>query len=96
MNLSVIDVRGEVLVVSQFTLAASTRKGNRPSFDAAETPDRAKAMYESFVERLKNTGVSVQTGVFAAMMAVSLVNNGPVTIILDSNDPNKPSHHRNR
>jgi D-tyrosyl-tRNA(Tyr) deacylase len=86
MNLSVMDVRGEVLVVSQFTLAASTRKGNRPSFDAAETPDRAKAMYESFVGRLKSTGVNVQTGVFAAMMAVSLVNDGPVTILLDSRE----------
>jgi D-tyrosyl-tRNA(Tyr) deacylase len=86
MNLSVIDVRGEVLVVSQFTLAASTRKGNRPSFDAAETPDRARTMYESFVERLKNTDVNVQTGVFAATMAVSLVNDGPVTILLDSRE----------
>ena len=95
MNHSVIDARGEILVVSQFTLAASTRKGNRPSFDAAETPEKARAMYESFVGRLKNTGVNVQTGVFAATMAVSLVNDGPVTIILDSNDPDNPVHHCN-
>jgi D-tyrosyl-tRNA(Tyr) deacylase len=86
MNLSVIDVRGEVLVVSQFTLAASTRKGNRPSFDAVEAPERARAMYESFVGRLKSTVVNVQTGVFAATMAVSLVNDGPVTILLDSRE----------
>ncbi len=86
MNLSVRDVRGEVLVVSQFTLAASTRKGNRPSFDTAEAPDQAKTMYESFVSRLKDTGIPVQTGVFAATMAVSLVNDGPVTILLDSRE----------
>lgn len=86
MNLSVLDSKGEALVVSQFTLAASTRKGNRPSFDEAESPDRAQAMYEAFIERLKSTGLSVQTGVFAAMMDVALVNDGPVTIWLDSRE----------
>jgi D-tyrosyl-tRNA(Tyr) deacylase len=88
MNRSVRDVGGGVLVVSQFTLAASTRRGNRPSFDAAETPARAKALYELFVDRLRATGIAVQTGVFAEMMDVSLVNDGPVTIILDSRDRN--------
>jgi D-aminoacyl-tRNA deacylase len=84
MNQSVIDIRGAALVVSQFTLAADTRKGNRPSFDNAETQDRARSLYREFVRRLNDTGIPVQTGVFAAVMAVSLVNDGPVTIWLDS------------
>jgi D-tyrosyl-tRNA(Tyr) deacylase len=86
MNLSIIDVRGEILAVSQFTLAASTRKGNRPSFDAAEAPEKAKAMYEAFISRLKTFGINVKTGVFAATMSVTLVNEGPVTISLDSRE----------
>ena len=86
MNLSVQDVRGAVLVVSQFTLAASTRKGNRPSFDNAEAQEPAKAWYDLFVERLANTGLTVKTGVFGAMMGVSLANDGPVTIWLDSRE----------
>ncbi len=84
MNLSVSDVRGAVLVVSQFTLAASIQKGNRPSFDNAETPELAKAWYDLFAERLENAGLTVKTGVFGAMMDVSLVNDGPVTIWVDS------------
>jgi D-tyrosyl-tRNA(Tyr) deacylase len=74
---SVMDIQGGSLVVSPFTLAASTRKGNRPSFDAAEAPERAKAMYDSFVQRLREGAGVVQTGEFAAMMDVSLVNDGP-------------------
>lgn len=86
MDRSVADVGGSILVVSQFTLAAATRKGNRPSFDAAEKPDRARVLYESFIRRLQGTGLPVLTGEFAAMMAVSLVNDGPVTILLDSRE----------
>ncbi len=86
MNRSVTDISGEVLVVSQFTLAASTRKGNRPSFDNAEAPELAKRMYDFFVNRLRDMGIPVQTGTFAAMMRVFLVNDGPVTISLDSRE----------
>ncbi len=86
MNLSVTDVGGEVLAISQFTLAASTRKGNRPSFDEAEGPARAKSMYDEFVRRLEETGLTVRTGVFGAAMAVSLTNDGPVTVLVDSRE----------
>jgi D-aminoacyl-tRNA deacylase len=86
MNLSVTDVKGEVLVVSQFTLAATTRKGNRPSFENAEEPEQARVMYDIFIQRLRDRGVTVRTGVFAAMMDVSLVNDGPVTISIDSRE----------
>ena len=86
MNRSVIDIGGEALVVSQFTLAASTRKGNRPSFDAAEAPERARQLCDAVVQRLSASGLSVQTGVFGAMMGVSLVNDGPVTLLLDSRE----------
>lgn len=86
MNLSVLDKKGGVLVVSQFTLAASTRKGNRPSFDAAEEPARAEAVYGEFVQRLRDAGLNVQTGAFAEHMEVSLVNDGPVTVMVDSRE----------
>jgi D-tyrosyl-tRNA(Tyr) deacylase len=86
MNRSLVDIKGSILAVSQFTLAASTRKGNRPSFENAEEPGRAKKMYEEFIQRVRAAGVTVQTGVFGAMMYVSLVNDGPVTILIDSRE----------
>lgn len=85
MNLSIQDSKGEFLVVSQFTLHASTKKGNRPSFIKAARPEQAIPLYEYFVEQLKNSSnLEVKTGVFGADMKVSLVNDGPVTITMDS------------
>ena len=84
MNLSVKDVGGELLVVSQFTLCGDVRKGKRPSFDKAAKPELANAYYEKFVEMCRAQGLQVETGVFRAHMLVGLVNNGPVTILLDS------------
>jgi D-tyrosyl-tRNA(Tyr) deacylase len=82
MDLSIKDVGGGCLVVSQFTLAGSTRKGNRPSFERAEEPPLANALYEYFVARLVEAGISVATGRFGAHMEVDLVNDGPVTFVL--------------
>jgi D-tyrosyl-tRNA(Tyr) deacylase len=83
MNLSVQDVGGGLLVVSQFTLAGNCAKGKRPSFDTAAPPDEGERLYEYFVEAVKKLGVPVQTGIFQADMQVSLVNDGPVTFILE-------------
>ena len=83
MNLSLLDLNREVLVVSQFTLAASIKKGRRPSFDRAEKPERARQIYEKFIENLRAWGLKVQTGQFQALMEVDLINDGPVTFILE-------------
>jgi D-tyrosyl-tRNA(Tyr) deacylase len=84
MNRSVQDVGGSVLAVSQFTLYGDVRRGKRPSFDAAAPPDHARRLYEFFVERIRAAGVRCETGRFQEMMQVELVNEGPVTILLDS------------
>ncbi len=84
MNLSLLDTGGEALVVSQFTLLGDCKKGRRPSFVDAAGPEKANALYEYFVEKIRQMGVHVQTGQFRAMMDVSLVNDGPVTLILHS------------
>ncbi len=89
MNLSLLDVNGEMLVVSQFTLFADTRRGRRPSYIAAAPPDEANRMYEYFKEQVRSTGIKVEAGEFQAMMDVALVNNGPVTIWLDTEDLKK-------
>ncbi len=84
MNLSLLETGGELLVVSQFTLYGDCRKGRRPGYDKAARPEAARDMYESFVEKCKSYGITVQTGIFQAEMLVDISNDGPVTLLIDS------------
>lgn len=84
MNRSLLDTSGSALIVSQFTLYGDTRRGRRPSFDLAAPPEQARALYEFFADRMRALGVSVETGVFQAMMQVHLVNDGPVTLLVET------------
>jgi D-tyrosyl-tRNA(Tyr) deacylase len=90
MNRSLLDTQGSLLVVSQFTLYGDCRKGRRPGFDAAAPAEQARALYESFVEGARRSGLRVETGVFQAHMEVALVNDGPVTLMLETNEGKLP------
>lgn len=89
MNLSLMDIKGKILAISQFTLYGNTRKGRRPSFIEAASPDLANALYEYFIRKTEEQGVVIEKGIFGAMMLVKIFNDGPVTILLDSNDRHK-------
>lgn len=91
MNLNLGEAGGAILVVSQFTLAGSVERGRRPSFDGAEEPERARELFEQFVSLLRELGTNVESGVFREHMAVELVNDGPVTFVLDSREPKAKS-----
>jgi len=89
MNLSVLDIQGAILLVSQFTLLANTMEGRRPSFEGAAPPEVARQLYDLTIQRLKAQGLAVQTGLFGASMLVTLKNDGPVTLLLDSQEKRK-------